>query len=106
MYREDGWMAGHYIDNHKKYECIDCGKQFIVGEKSIEDCLQGFPLCPYCGQSNVECISWTDDEMLQELSSDLGCLAIYLDTDIENRNLVKENAVEPRFHEIYRIPRR
>lgn len=84
MYREEGWMAGHYIDNHKKYECRDCEKQFIVGEKSIEDCPQGFPLCPYCGQSNVECISWTDDEMLQELSSDLGCLAIYLDTDMEN----------------------
>ena len=76
MYREDGWIEGHYIDNHKKYECMDCGRQFILGEKSLEDCPPCFPVCPYCGQSNIECIAWTEDDMLQELSSNLGCIAI------------------------------
>lgn len=83
MYREDGWMKGYHIDNHRKYKCINCGKQFIVGEKSMEDCPPSYPCCPYCGQNNVELISWTDDGDLQEMSSNLGCLAIYLEEDHE-----------------------
>lgn len=79
MYREDYWEKGHYIDNHKKYECLDCEKQFIIGEKLVADCPSGFPLCPYCGQSNVECVSWTEDNQLSELCSEMGCLAIYVD---------------------------
>lgn len=78
MYREPGWVDGFYVDNHKKYECEDCGRQFIVGEKLLEDCQPGFPVCPYCGQSNVECIVQTEDEQLQELDSDMGCLAIHV----------------------------
>ncbi len=80
MYRSDGWVEGHYIDNHKKYECMGCEKQFIVGE----ELLQGRePKCPYCGFSRVELISWTEDGELEALSSDLGCLAIYVDTETE-----------------------
>lgn len=82
MYRDSGWMEGHYIDNHKKYECRDCGKQFIVGEKLIEDCPPGFLVCPYCGQCNVECVVWTEDSQLEELGDYMGCLAICV--DIEN----------------------
>lgn len=85
MYREEGWMKGHYIDNHKKYECGDCERQFIVGEKLMEDCPPGFPLCPYCGQSNVECVSWTEDAQLRELSSEMGCLTISVDKKIRSK---------------------
>lgn len=79
MYREDGWMEGHYIDNHVKYECRDCGRSFIVGEKSLEDCPPGFPVCPYCGQSYTEWTSRTEDDQLRDLAADMGCLAIYVD---------------------------
>lgn len=57
MYRDGSWVKGHYIDNHKKYECLNCGKQFIIGEVLEKDCPPGFPVCPYCGQSNVECVT-------------------------------------------------
>lgn len=43
MYREDGWVDGFYIDNHKKYECISCEKEFIVGEEAMKDCRPGYP---------------------------------------------------------------
>lgn len=83
MYREESWVDGIHIDNHRKYECRDCGKQFIVGERLLEACPPGFPVCPYCGQSNVECIVWTEDDQLPELDSGMGCLAICVDeTDI------------------------
>lgn len=80
MYRSDDWVEGFYIDNHKKYECNECGKQFLVGEELLKDCPPGFPVCPYCGQSNVECTSWTEDDQLEELSSDMGCLAISVES--------------------------
>lgn len=81
MYREEGWMKGYYVDNHRKYKCIDCGRQFIVGEKSMEDCPPGFPICPYCGQNNVECVVWTEDEELEVLSENMGCLVLSYDVD-------------------------
>lgn len=74
-------MEGHYIDNHKKYECWDCGRHFIVGEKSLEDCPPEFPICPYCGQRNVECVVWTEDSQLPELDDYMGCLAICIDLE-------------------------
>lgn len=77
MYREDGWEKGFYIDNHRKYECYNCGKQFIVGEELMKGSERGYPLCPYCGQHNVDCVVWTEDEELQKLDSDMGCLAIF-----------------------------
>jgi DNA-directed RNA polymerase subunit RPC12/RpoP len=83
MYRSDDWFEGYYIDNHKKYECMSCEKQFIVGEELLKDCPPRFPVCPYCGQSNVECVSWTEDDQLEELSSDLGCLAIHVQAGME-----------------------
>jgi hypothetical protein len=76
MYREDSWQEGFYIDNHVKFECSDCRKQFIVGEKLLEGRL---PHCPYCGEVCGELVGWTKDEDLERLSGDIGCLAIYFD---------------------------
>lgn len=82
MYRESTWADGFYIDNHQKYRCVYCGKEFIVGEKLLSDCSSGFPICPYCGQANTECIACTENDQLPELESDMGCLAIYVDEHI------------------------
>ena len=78
MYRNSGWAEGHYIDNHRKYECLNCGKQFIVGEELEKYCKPGFPVCPYCGQSNVECVTSTDCKT-SHFSLKIGCLAICID---------------------------
>lgn len=83
MYHDESWINGFYIDNHKKYRCMDCEKEFIVGEKLLEDCLSNFPVCPYCGNIHVECTAWTEDKDLPELASDMGCLAIYIDQDTQ-----------------------
>lgn len=81
MYREDGWVKGHYIDNLVKYKCRDCEREFIVGEKLLEDAPLGYTVCPYCGQSNVERISWTEDDQLADIGSEMGCLAICIDEE-------------------------
>lgn len=78
MFRAESWEENRYIDNHKKYMCHNCGREFIVGEKLLEECPQYYPVCPYCGQNNVECTVWTEDDQLEELASDMGCLAIYV----------------------------
>lgn len=70
---------GYYQDNLVNYECLDCGKQFIVGEESLEECDAESPNCPYCGGQYVMKKSWTDDEMLEEMS--LGCIGIYLEKE-------------------------
>lgn len=79
MYRNDMWAEGHYIDNHKKYECFCCEKTFIVGRKLLEMSKRKNPICPYCGSSETEWITGTLDNQLEELASELGCLAIYID---------------------------
>lgn len=79
MFRDESWEKGFYIDGHKKYECDNCHKEFIVGDKSLEDCPPGYPVCPYCGTASVECTVCTDDDQLEELASDMGCLAIYVE---------------------------
>lgn len=77
MYREDYWEEGFYQDNYVKYECVDCGKTFIVGEALTKDCAQGFPICPYCGNRHVKWVSATEDEQLRDM--DLGCIGIYIE---------------------------
>lgn len=77
MYRRDTWKEGFYQDNLVKYKCYDCEKHFIVGKELAKDCPPGFPVCPYCGQSNVEVESETEDDLLEEM--DLGCIGIYVD---------------------------
>jgi len=83
MFRDESWEKGVYIDGHKKYECCSCQKEFIVGEKLVEDCPPGYPVCPYCGATCVECTVWTDDDQLEVLASDMGCLAIHIDLPLK-----------------------
>jgi DNA-directed RNA polymerase subunit RPC12/RpoP len=81
MYRQEGWTKGHYMDNMIKYECHDCGRTFIVGEEMLKDCPPGYPVCPYCGQSNVEWTVWSDEETAERDCDVLGCLGLYIDTE-------------------------
>ena len=67
-----------YQDGLKKYECIWCRKEFIIGTESSRDIEL---VCPYCGLGNPNLISYTDNERLEEL--ELGCLGIYFDTGEE-----------------------
>lgn len=79
MWRSPDWDEGHYIDIHKKYHCWSCRKDFIVGERFLKDCPEGYPICPYCGAKEPEYIVGTTEEQLEELASNMGCLAIYID---------------------------
>ena len=79
MYRDSTWEEGFFIDNHDKYVCRDCGKQFIIGRNMSEGCPAGFPVCPYCGQPNIECTVWTEDNELEALESDMGCLVLHVE---------------------------
>lgn len=56
-----------------KYECLDCGKQFILGNRAAGDCSQGFPVCPYCGQHSIEDTVFADAGEID----DMGCMAIW-----------------------------
>lgn len=82
MYREEYWAEGHYIDNHQKYECCNCDREFIVGEQLLKESKREEPICPYCGQESVLKISWTDDDELNNLTSEMGCLAIYVSLEV------------------------
>lgn len=79
MYREDTWANGFYIDNHDKYQCLNCDKTFIVGRELLKRANLKNPHCPYCESEMTQLVSCTEDDMLQELHSDLGCLGIYID---------------------------
>lgn len=81
MWRQSYWQEGHYIDNHEKYNCLECGKDFIVGKKLLESCQPDYPICPYCGSKYVEGIVGTDEEQLEELADFMGCLGIYVDEE-------------------------
>lgn len=82
MYREDHWSKGHFMDNMVKYECHDCGRTFIVGEEMKKDCPPGYPVCPYCGQSNVEWTTWCTDENSKDMHENgIGCSGLYIDLE-------------------------
>lgn len=84
MYRDSGWMKGYYIDNHMKYQCLDCSKEFILGKELCRELKPGYPVCPYCGSPCIDLTVWTEDDMLPGLSSDMGCLAItYEESGVE-----------------------
>lgn len=83
MWRSPNWAEGHYIDIHTKYNCLDCGKDFIVGEKLLENCPPGYPVCSYCGSKYVEDMVGTEEDQLEELADFMGCLGIYVDTEKE-----------------------
>lgn len=81
MYRSEDWFEGYYIDNHKKYNCMSCEKEFIVGEELLNG---KEPKCPYCGSSSTDLHAWTEDDDLEALSSDMGCIAICLQKEESN----------------------
>lgn len=82
MYREEHWSKGHYMDNMVKNECSDCGKTFIIGEEMKKDCPPGYPVCPYCGQSNVEWVTWCTDENSKDMHENgIGCSGLYIDLE-------------------------
>lgn len=79
MFRKDYWAANYYMDHHDKYECLECKNEFIVGRKMLENSKRETPICPYCGHNLVECTVGTDDERLEELEDELGCLGLYFE---------------------------
>lgn len=81
MFRNNTWAKGFYIDNHDKYECLDCNKSFIIGKELLKRANKQKPICPYCGSTITELVSCTEDDMLEELANDLGCLGIYIDNE-------------------------
>lgn len=88
MYREEYWKKGYYIVNHQKYNCLNCGKDFIIGKELLDERVPNSPICPYCGQVHVECVAETDDEFLQRLAGELGCLGIYLDEETQETEII------------------
>lgn len=83
MYRSETWSKGFYIDNHDKCQCLDCNSQYIVGRKLLENSKRETPICPYCGSNITEIVSGTETEQLEELASELGCLGIYIDKELQ-----------------------
>lgn len=69
----DAEEAEEFEDNMTKYMCSDCGKQFILGDTATEGLPPGFPVCPYCGQSNVEWRVKVDAGDIENV----GCMAIW-----------------------------
>lgn len=79
MFRKERWAKGFYIDNHDKCNCLDCEREFIVGRELLKRANRETPICPYCGSTITELVSGTEDDMLEDLQSDLGCIGIYVD---------------------------
>ncbi len=78
MWRDASWREGYHIDNHKKFCCLLCGKEFIIGAALLGEHPPGFPICPYCGGRQTECTEETGDDQLEELAALIGCLGIYV----------------------------
>ena len=63
------------VDSLVKYECFNCGEQFIASEYAIRN--KNYKVsCPYCNSHDIEAIVLMDD---QEKLSQLGCLGLYHD---------------------------
>jgi hypothetical protein len=45
----------------------------------LKECPPGYPVCPYCGQINVEWTAMANEETAEEDCEVLGCLALYVD---------------------------
>ena len=86
MYRKDYWPVGHYADHIDKYECLECGNEFIVGRKMLEMSGRKKPICSYCGCDLTDDQAGTDDERLEEFADELGCLGLYFDNEEEQRD--------------------
>ena len=57
-----------------KYECNDCGEQFIIGREVLEEKNIKEVACPYCTSQDTEEVAWKEREDMDEL--DLGCMGI------------------------------
>jgi len=60
-------------DDMTKYDCLDCGKQFVLGDRAVANCPTGFPICPYCGQNNIDGTVMAKAGEIDEM----GCMAIW-----------------------------
>lgn len=94
MYRKDYWPVGHYADHIDKYECLECGNEFIVGRKMLEMSGRKKPICPYCGCELTDDQAGTDDERLEELADELGCLGLYFDNEEEQREWTEKELIK------------
>lgn len=94
MYRKDYWTVGHYADHIDKYECLECRNEFIVGRKMLEMSGREKPICPYCGCSLTDDQAGTDDERLEELADELGCLGLYFENEKEQRDWIDKELVK------------
>lgn len=83
MWRSSNWAEGFYIDIHEKYHCFLCSKDFIAGKELMKSSSKGAPFCPYCGHGGAEVVVSTEEDQLEELADDLGCLGIYIDESEE-----------------------
>lgn len=81
MFSKSYWKKGYYLDNHVKYNCFECSKDFIIGKRLLEGCSSGYPICPYCGSRYIEAIVETDEDQLEEIADCMGCLGIYVDEE-------------------------
>ena len=65
-------MSKYVPDNLVKMFCLDCGKNFIVGQNDYK---YKFILnCPFCSGNQTEHVTALDDD---DLLGELGCMAIY-----------------------------
>lgn len=94
MYRKDYWPVGYYADHIDKYECLECGNEFIVGRKMLEMSGRKKPICPYCGCELTDDQAGTDDERLEELADELGCLGLYFDNEEEQREWTEKELIK------------
>lgn len=64
--------TNYYQDNLQNMTCLDCGKNFIVGENISNDIEIS---CPYCQTYSVCINAYSDEEKLEDMQ--MGCLGIY-----------------------------
>ena len=76
MYREKTWNKDFYLDNLEKYECLECGSEFIIGRNKLKMVNRKTAICPYCGSKNTDSSVYLDDEEMAEIAGELGCVAI------------------------------
>jgi len=69
----------YIADNLVKLECLNCCGEFIISEYTALKHglnLDGGCHCPYCGETQTEWTSRTNEETREETHRDLGCLGI------------------------------
>ncbi|QEH67285.1 hypothetical protein [Cellulosilyticum sp. WCF-2] len=70
----------YYQDGLVKYECTECGLEFIVGADLSGSCKHiGCPYCGARGEHATQAVAVMREEMLDEL----GCMGIYYDLNTE-----------------------